>query len=191
MLDDAVVIITGDHGDAFGEHGVFSDHVCADECIHRVPLIVRWPGVAAAGGSCDSLLYNVDFSATLCELLGAEKPSAWDGESFAANLRGQAGLDRDYLVWGHALYTVQRAVRTRQHLMVRTYDPLEFSMDPVELYDLANDPYQIRNLRDSQSDVVNQCDHYLADWLCEQLTKPDTIGDPFEAVLRERAVAKQ
>ena len=34
-----------DHGDAFGEHGIYSDHVCADECIHHIPLIVRWPRV--------------------------------------------------------------------------------------------------------------------------------------------------
>ena len=45
VLDDAAIIFTGDHGDAFGEHGIYSDHVCADECIHRIPLIVRWPGV--------------------------------------------------------------------------------------------------------------------------------------------------
>ncbi len=191
VLADAVVIITGDHGDAFGEHGVFTDHVCADECIHRVPLIVRWPGEAKAGSRCESLLYNVDFSATLCDLLAAEIPSAWDGQSFAANLRGQVGLDRDYLVWGHALYTVQRAVRTRQHLMIRTYDPLEYSMEPLELYDMEADPYQTKNLRDSQPDVVARCDHLLAEWLHEQLTKPDAIPDPFEAVLRERRLQNQ
>ena len=47
VLDDAVIIISADHGDAFGEHGIYSNHLCADECIHRIPLIVRWPGVSA------------------------------------------------------------------------------------------------------------------------------------------------
>lgn len=190
VLDDAVVIITADHGDAFGEHGVFSDHVCADECIHRIPLIVRWPGVTQPGSSDDSLLYNVDLSATLCDLLGVEKPEFWDGESFAANCRGEKGLDRDYIVWGHALYTVQRAVRTKQHLMIRTYDPLTFPIKPVELYDMQADPYQTNDLSAQDSETVNRCDHYLAEWLAEQMTTPDAIPDPFQAVLRERAVGR-
>lgn len=83
VLDEAVVIITSDHGDAFGEHGIYSDHVCADECIHRIPMIIRWPGITPPNASCDSLLYNVDLAPTLCELLGIPAPSDWDGASFA------------------------------------------------------------------------------------------------------------
>ena len=127
ILEDAAVIFTSDHGDAFGEHGIYSDHVCADECIHRIPLIVRWPGAALRDRLCSSLLYNVDLSATLCDLHDAQIPEEWDGQSFVANLRGQQGLDRGYLVWGHALYTVQRAVRTKTHLMLRTYDNWGYS----------------------------------------------------------------
>ena len=40
VMDDVAIIISADHGDAFGEHGIYSDHVCADECIHHIPLIV-------------------------------------------------------------------------------------------------------------------------------------------------------
>ena len=187
VLDDAVIIFTSDHGDAFGEHGIYSDHVCADECIHRIPLIVRWPGVASEGKSCSSLLYNVDLSATLCELLGAEIPEEWDGESFAANLRGDPGLDRDYLVWGHALYAVQRAVRTKTHLMIRTYDSWGYnSLEPVELYDMDNDPYQTRNLMDEEAEVLHWCDHYLIDWVHEQRQKTRLVCDPLDLVIEER-----
>ena len=188
VLDDAVIIFTGDHGDAFGEHGIYTDHVCADECIHRIPLIVRWPGVAPADRECSSLLYNVDLSATLCDLLGAEIPGEWDGQSFAANLRGEPGLERDYLVWGHALYTVQRAVRTRTHLMVRTYHSWQYGQfEPVELYDMEQDPYQSRNIRDNEASILQQCDHHLTEWIHHQRSKKRTIPDPFDLVLNERA----
>ncbi len=187
VLDDAAILFTSDHGDAFGEHGIFTDHVCADECIHHIPLIIRWPGVTTANSSCDSLLYNVDLSVTLCELLGAPVPEHWDGKSFAANLRGRPGLERDYLVWDTALYTVQRAVRTRQHLLIRTYDDFNYeSFEPVELYDILADPYQTRNLLDSRPDTVARLDHLMNDWLHEQLTKPYAIADPLQAVLYER-----
>jgi arylsulfatase A-like enzyme len=187
VLDDAVIIFTSDHGDAFGEHGIFTDHVCADECIHHIPLIVKWPGVAAAGSECDAMLYNVDFSATLCDLLGGDVPEHWDGRSFAGNLRGEPGLDREYLVWDTALYTVQRAVRTREHLLIRTYDPYEYNtFEPVELYDLEDDPYQTRNLADSDPGTRARLDSLMQDWLAEQLTKPWAIPDPLQAVLAER-----
>ena len=142
--------------------------------------------MAAAGGRCESLLYNVDLAATLCDLLGADVPSEWDGESFASHLRGEGGIDREYLVWGHALYTVQRAVRTKQHLMIRTYDDIGMPIRPVELYDMDADPYQTRDISTSDPDTLMRCDHYLTEWLQEQLMTPDAIPDPFDAVLRER-----
>ncbi len=191
VLDDAVIIFTSDHGDAFGEHGIFTDHVCADECIHRIPLIVRWPGVTKASAASDAMLYNVDFAATLCDMLGAPIPEHWDGLSFAENLKGNAGLDREYLVWGHALYTVQRAVRTRRHLLIRTYDDYGYrSFEPVELYDMQADPYQTQNLRQDQPQTVACLDSLMQDWLQEQLTKPWAICDPLLAVLAERRRGK-
>ena len=189
VLDDAVIIISADHGDAFGEHGIYSDHVCADECIHRIPLILRWPGLTPPGHACDALLYNVDLPPTLCDLLDIPIPEDWDGRSFAENVKGQPGLDREYLVWGHGLYTVQRAVRTKTHLMIRTYDDFGYPFEQVELYDMESDPYQTRNLREERPDIVRQCDHYLTDWVHEQLSKGHVIPDSMWAILQERGKA--
>ncbi len=187
VLDDAVVIFTSDHGDAFGENGIYTDHVCADECIHRIPFIVRWPGVTPDGQADASFLYNVDLAPTLCEMLGAETPAQWDGASFAANLRGQEGLDRDYLVWRHGLYTLQRAVRTKTHLMIRTYDGERYDhFAPVQLYDMERDPYQTTNLCDEQPDAVAHCDRLMNDWVQEQRTKHRLTADPFDLLLMER-----
>jgi choline-sulfatase len=191
VLDETAIIISADHGDNFGEHGIYSDHVCADDAIHHIPLIVRWPGVTPEGTSCDSMLYNVDLSATLCELAGGDIPEWYDGESFARQLRGKSGEEREYLVWGHGLYTLQRAVRTRQHLMVRTYDDFGYRFDPVELYDMAADPYQTTNIRDENPDRVRVMDHHLTDWLHEQRVKSYAIPDPMQVELRERQKRKQ
>jgi len=190
-LDDTAIIISADHGDNFGEHGIYSDHVCADEAINHIPLIIKWPGVTKPRTTCDSFLYNVDLSPTLCELLGSHMPDDWDGVSFAAQLRGQKGVERDYLVWGHALYTVQRAVRTRTHLMVRTYDRMGYPMDPVELYDIVKDPYQTNNIRDQRPDLACELSDYkLNEWLEEQRSKPHAIPDPQQRVIDERKARK-
>lgn len=186
VLDDTAVIISADHGDAFGEHGIYSDHVCSDECIHHIPFIVRWPGFSKAGHSSDALLYNVDFAPTLCGLLGIEAPSDWDGSSFRDLIQGNSMDGREYLVLDQGLYTVQRAVRTRDHLMIRTYDDFGYQFDPVELYDMTNDRYESRNLASERPDVVQQCDHYLVEWLHEQRSKRHNIPDPLGEILRER-----
>ena len=186
VLDDAGIIISGDHGDAFGEHGIYSDHVSADECIHRIPLVIRWPGVSAAGHKSGALLYNVDFAPTLCDLLRIPIPADWDGLSFKENILGNAGVDREYLVWDHGLYTVQRAVRTRTHLMIRTYDDFGYPFQPVELYDMVENPCQTRNIQDHRPDVAQQCSRFLTAWIEEQRVKGHCIPDPLEEILRER-----
>jgi len=187
VLDETVIIITGDHGDAFGEHGIYSDHVCADECIHRIPLIVRWPGVTTPGSASDALLYHTDFAPTLCEMLDAPIPAQWDGRSFAPALRGEPFAGRDHLVWTHGLYATQRAVRTPQHLLIRTYDRWEYEhLRPVELYDMTADPYQTRDLASIEPDTVARLDHLLQDWLHDQLTAPGAIPDPLQALIHEQ-----
>jgi arylsulfatase A-like enzyme len=186
VLDDAVILVSADHGDAFGEHGIYSDHVCADECIHRIPLIVRWPERTPVNGVCDALLYNVDLAATLCDLLDVPIPSGWDGLSFKAQVEGAPGEGRDFLIWDHALYAVQRAVRTPTHLMIRTYDDDGYDFPPVQLYDVERDPYQTTDLADEQPEVVAQGFRTMDQWVDEQRAKDGWPEDPLMAVLRER-----
>ena len=187
VLDNTALIFSADHGDAFGEHGIYSDHICADECIHHIPFIIRWPGESKVGHGSDGLLYNVDFAPTLCDMLGIPIPDDWDGVSFADEIRGKVGTRREYLVWDHGLYAVQRAVRTKSHLMVETYDAFGYPFGPVELYDMADDPYQTRNIAGDKQDVVRECRTLLAEWTENQRSKGHCTPDPLEEVLRERA----
>lgn len=188
VLEDAAIIISGDHGDAFGEHGIYTDHVCADECIHRIPLVIRWPGVSASGKHSQAFLYNVDFAPTLCDLLDLPVPREWDGESFKKNIRGEDGLDRDYLVWDCGLYAVQRAVRTRSHLMIRTFDDYGYPFAPVELYDMIDDPFQTRNLAEEDPECVGKCSRLMSEWVQQQMMKPHWVSDPISDILNERSL---
>jgi choline-sulfatase len=193
-LDDTAIIVTSDHGDSFGEHGVYADHTNASSSIHNIPLIVKWPGKTTGGRAADSMLCNVDLPATLCELMGHPIPEDWDGVSFLPQLEGKPGVERDFLVWQHALYTVQRGVRTRDHLMVRTYDNHNYKCadrdlyDDVELYNLTTDPYETTNLHDQEPNRVAEMDGLMSQWVDEQLSKPNSIPDPLMGVLDERGI---
>jgi choline-sulfatase len=186
LLDDTAILVSADHGDAFGEHGIYSDHVCADECIHHIPLIICWPGITPRGLDSDALVCNVDLAATLCDLLGIDRPTGWDGLTFRSQVEGKEGGGRDHLVWGHGLYAVQRAVRTPTHLMIRTYDDAGYGFPAVQLYAMDCDPYQTKDLASAEPDLVDSCYRFLHDWVDGELAKDGYPEDPLRAVLRER-----
>ncbi|MFW6039245.1 MAG: sulfatase [bacterium] len=187
MLEDTALIVSADHGDALGEHGIYGDHFCVDECVHRIPLIVRWPGLTDGGReSCGQMLYHTDFYPTLCELLEMPLPEKIDGESFAGVLAEGNVPDRDHLLWDSANYTIQRAVRTPTHLYIRTYDDAGYEFQSEELYAIANDPFQTRDLAGTEPASLAHCRACLAEWEKVQMNKADVHSDPLEAVLAER-----
>jgi arylsulfatase A-like enzyme len=192
VLDDAVIVVSGDHGDAFGEHGIYSDHVNVDECIHRIPLIIRWPGVTPKNARSNAFMYNVDYTPTICNLLNIPIPDDWDGKSYKANVEGADGENRDFLVWDSGLYTVQRAVRTKTHLYIRTYDSWKYrNWQKEELYNMVHDPYETHDLAGECPDIVQECRSILDEWVSQQTNKDNWISDPLDEILKERGVKKQ
>ena len=101
-------------------------------------------------------------------------------------MTGKAGLDREYLVWDHGLYTVQRAVRTKTHLYIHTYDDYGYPFEPEALYDIVEDPFQVKNIKKEHPEIATQCGVFLTEWIKRQKKKGLTIPDPLEEILKER-----
>jgi arylsulfatase A-like enzyme/Flp pilus assembly protein TadD len=134
----AIVVVTGDHGEALGDHGELTHGLFAYESTLRVPLLVWTPGIVP--GRDERWARHVDVLPTILERLGVETPAKLPGrsllqappatpddsyfESLSTNLnRGWAPL-RGMLRGGHKWIDL----------------PLP------ELYDLARDPAEERNL---------------------------------------------
>jgi arylsulfatase A-like enzyme len=185
VLDHTAIVVSADHGDSFGEHGQYMDHGIANEAVHNVPMIVRWPGATTRPGRCEAMIYGMDLAPTLCELLGFPIPSRWDGRSFAPALRGEEFAGWPYQVWDHGIYTFTRAVRTREWLMIRVLHPGLYPYDePVMLHDMWRDPHQTRNVAAERPEVVAELCAMLADWRQEQLQKSAPC-DPLEAMIAQ------
>ena len=87
VLEDALLILTGDHGETFWEHGDFWNHgLWVYETTVHVPLVMRFPDGRGAGRRVRTPVSTVDIVPTLCELLGIELPPRVDGESLAGAL---------------------------------------------------------------------------------------------------------
>lgn len=184
VLDETAIIFSADHGEAMGEQGVYGDHVSAGEAVHNIPMVVRWPG-GATNQSYDGLMYNVDLQPTLCELADIPVPSGWDGEPFTSAIQGEEWSGRSHLVWDHALYSCQRAVRTPDRLLVRTYHPGLFPFDTVALFDMDKDRQQSSNIADAEPNVVANLDHLMQQWLHDMLGHHGEMRDPMQDVLRD------
>ncbi len=153
QLDDTMFILTSDHGYWYGEHGLSIERRLAYDEAARIPLLVRYPRLVRPGTIIDRFALSIDLAPTVLELAGAKAQHKMDGRSLVPLLRGQAPDDwRDSLLIEYYTDTVfprvlnmgYRAVRTRRYKYIR-YTDLK-GMD--ELYDLKNDPYEMKNVID-------------------------------------------
>jgi N-acetylglucosamine-6-sulfatase len=156
-LDDTVLLLTGDNGYFYGEHGLSDERRLAYEESIRLPLLVRYPRLVKAGRAPAQMALSIDLAPTLLELGGVTPERTLDGRSLVPVLRGLAREWRtSFLVeyWSDTVFPrIQRmgygAVRTERHKYIR-YRELE-GMD--ELYDLEQDPYELENLARSAGHV--------------------------------------
>ncbi|MBM3987125.1 MAG: DUF229 domain-containing protein [Planctomycetes bacterium] len=147
-LDETLIVVLADHGEAFGEHGFWTHGILYEEQLH-VPFVLRGPGIEP-GTVVRERGRVVDVLPTLAELLDLPAPSqALDGRSLAAYLRGGASSEpRDvYAEVHHA--PGDRLARDREMYALRSLD-WKYIHRPAtgrhELYDLASDPNELVNL---------------------------------------------
>ena len=160
-LDEkTLVVFTADQGLAGGQQGFWGmgDHtrpLTAFDWTMHIPLIFRRPQSVAAGKRSDLLVSNYDFLPTVLSALGVAKSEASrererpesksfsqsPGRDFSAALHGEPIADWDDVMFFE--FETVRAVRTKQAKLI-----LRHPDGPHELYDLATDPGEQRNLYD-------------------------------------------
>jgi len=111
---------------------------------HRVPFIVRWPGVVQPGTQCDQLVHQADLLATLAEVLGTKLPANAGEDSFSMLplFRGGSAPVRENSVSCASAGTP--GFRLGSWKLVLAADPKAGT--EVELYDLATDLGEMKNL---------------------------------------------
>jgi arylsulfatase A-like enzyme len=161
LKDDTMIVFTSDHGDLLGSHGLYDKGFMYEEA-HRIPLLVKTPG-QQNGSVSDALVYNMDIMPTIFDLLGENLGDTVDGQSLLpftnGNASAETGRDALYLEF-HGI----RFLHTQRGLVTRDgYKYLFNPGDIDELYDLNNDPGELRNL------LTDGTQHHRADELREQL----------------------
>ena len=95
LEDDTIVVLSADHGDCMGSHGVYGKNIWWEESI-RIPFYIRGKGLRT--GKYDGLFASEDHMPTMLELLGCELPDTVEGVSHAENFRSEdAKCPRDHV----------------------------------------------------------------------------------------------
>ena len=135
------VILTGDHGEAFGEHGeYFHGSEVWDEIV-RVPLLIRIPG--GKPGRIARRVSHVDIAPTILELAGLSPDAGARGRSLAPELFGGTLAERPVLIDQprNPHYRPKRAYIEGSLKLHHLIDANSF-----RLYDLDADPHETRDL---------------------------------------------
>lgn len=195
-LDDRTLfIITSDHGESFGEHGLMDHQYGLYEHLIRVPMIARLPARESSGTDHDRLVQHSDWVATICEWVGADGTGLDSSHAiFSSEPRGEAVAE--YLVPN--LGAIQRrfpgADVSHLDLALRAirrgpYKLTLSSKDDTTLIDLRTDPEEARDIRAERPDVVRDLRARLqarvGDWPGRE---PEPDADPF-AEVRDRLEA--
>jgi len=175
--EDTIVVYTSDHGDYACEHGNMekAPGICSD-AITRIPYIWRWPGRFKAGHVAGEIVETVDLSATVCSLAGLDPLRTADGKDISHLLRGEAGEVHRIGVTENPWAKSVRRGKYRYVYYPAQMFPQEYPEGFGELYDLEDDPWEMKNLffEPDCANLVCELRRELADWLVTT-TRPATI----------------
>ncbi len=182
VREETAVWVTSDHGEQLGELGVYGDHMAADDATTHIPGVLAWPGLEPTVD--EGLHYHLDVAATIAELAGLRVSRSWHGTSFAGPLRACEATGRSELLLSQGAWTCQRAVRTPQHLYLRTLHDGYHDWPDEMLFDVVTDPHEQHDLAAAEPAVVADLADRLRSWTSDQLDATGQ-GDPMDTVLAE------
>jgi arylsulfatase A-like enzyme len=145
------IVITSDHGEAFGEHKQYRHGFEIWENLVHVPLIIHAPGVTPR--QIDVPRSAIDLAPTIMELIGVPRPEWFQGTSLVPELFGGEAKARDVIV-----DLPRTSDNDRRRALIRgDYKLTAYGDDfGYELYDLKNDPGEKKDIKNQNREVFEE-----------------------------------
>jgi arylsulfatase A-like enzyme len=185
QLENTVVIVTADHGRYMGGHGLDAHNFGAFEEIYAVPMVVAGPGVAQ-GVEAHALVGFHDLCPTILELAGLAPFDVADSRSFLDVLRDPAAAEHHRQ--GYAEYHGSRFRLTQRVYWEDEWKFVFNGFDFDELYNLADDPWEMTNLAELPEHAERIRNMMTAIWRCMHDTGDNTLLNTHYHSMRFAAV---
>jgi arylsulfatase A-like enzyme len=190
MEENTLVVLSADHGEMLGSHGLMSKNIWYEEAI-KIPLMIRKKG-SIEQKTNDVIFASPDHMPTLLDLLDLPIPDTCQGYSHKNNMFGVSSKDPQHAFLcsypgmpkmvkefhkrglNHKCFG-WRGVRTKQYTYVINNGYAPDENQKILLYDNNQDPYQLNPTvieNRKQNELIIELDGYLKDYL-------EKTGDPF------------
>ncbi|MES1261356.1 MAG: sulfatase/phosphatase domain-containing protein, partial [Acidobacteriota bacterium] len=157
----------------------------------REPLCIVWPGVTKPGSVSDEPVTSTDFYPTMARMAGITRliGAPRDGVSLVPLLRGRPAPKREALYWHYPHYSNQggrpgAAVRMGDWKLIKWYED-----GSVELYNLANDAGETKNMASAEPDVARALQASLDHWLEEMAPVMPVANVDYDAARETEGLA--
>ncbi len=158
LYDNTLLIVTSDHGEAFGDKDMVGHGLSVYQDLVHVPLLIKYPGQRSSARP-ETFVSLTDLAPTILAVLGYPLPKTFQGRSLgsrAASLHATVVPERDIPVMTETFANPMsyrwkdRFQRSAQALFSGSLKFIQSSKGNEELYDLSTDPREDRNILETQ-----------------------------------------
>lgn len=148
LADNTIILFTTDHGHYYGHHGLTRKGAFLYEDLIKIPFIVKWPGKVKEGVVNSSLQSLVDVVPTFMNATGTKVPRTMTGLNQLDVWKGEVDKVRDHIICEN--HHEPTLINQRTYVDERYKITVYYNREYGEIYDLVNDPKEIRNLWDDK-----------------------------------------
>ena len=161
IYDQTLIALAGDHGEGLGDHQEDTHGIFLYDSTLHVPLIFHCPARLPKNKRIGSLVRLIDIAPTILDIAGQKIPASMQGVSLASLMSGQKSdlnlvlyCETDYPRFTYG-WSPLEGIRTSQWKYIKAPES--------ELYDLAKDPAEAKNLIQQEKGQAEKCQKDLAD----------------------------
>jgi len=155
IIEDSIIILTSDHGEQLGQHGIYG-HGGLHEAVSQIPLIIYGPAIIPSGKKILGYVQHVDIGPTILDLIGVKSESPADGISLVPIIEGKGEARQEIFLEDEE----ERAFIQGKWKYIYDYES-----EREALYDVEEDPMEILNLAQKERDLKEKMKETLDNWV--------------------------
>ena len=168
LVDDTLIVINGAHGETLYEHECWYDHHGIYENTLYVPLIIRLPGKLPAGQRVSGTTLHQDLVPTILNLLKIRTDIRFDGQSLLPLIDNKKASNYSDFYITECTWMRKHGWRTPEWKLMIALEP-DFHFKPtVELYNLIEDPLELKNLAGREKGIVAGLTERMNNWIAKR-----------------------
>jgi arylsulfatase A-like enzyme len=168
LYDEALIVITSDHGEMLGEHGETEHSYFIYESAIKVPLIFKLPG-RSKHVEVDDTVGLIDIVPTVCGLAGVVTPSQVQGKDLSPYFNKNTGFREERYLYTESLTATKLGCNSLLGVIKGNWKYIQTTRP--ELYDVTEDPGETNNLVKKEFQRARLLKEHLKLILTEQVRK--------------------